>query len=331
MNRISRALALAAALTYAFVALPALAGTWVDDGASMLTPTVASQIDAKLASFTAQTHKQILVVTVPTTNGTPIAQAAQAMYAQRAVNGFLILVAKNDRRDIILPGRTEISSGWFSQASIADIQTTMQSSFKAGDFDGGITGAVNAILSVYRSHLGSLHGGVATVPRYANGASVSNVTSGGFHMPGWIWIVAILFIAYLVIRAIFRAIFGAAGRMMGGGAPMNPMGGGPMMGGPMGGYGGGGGSFWSGLLGGMGGAFIGNELFGNRGGMMGGNDMMGGPVDASQMGGNDGGGWGGDAGQSDLSGSAGGDWGGGGFGDSGGGGDFGGGDGGGGW
>ncbi|MHB8462449.1 MAG: TPM domain-containing protein, partial [Vulcanimicrobiaceae bacterium] len=234
MNRISRALAVAAALTYGLLALPALAGTWVDDGASMLTPTVASQIDAKLASFTAQTHKQIVVVTVPTTNGTPIAQAAQTMYAQRAVSGFLILVAKNDRRDIILPGRTEISSGWFSQASVAGIQTAMQSSFKAGDFDGGISGAVNSILSIYHSHLGSLHNGVATVPRYANGTSVSNVTSGGFHMPGWIWIVAILFIAYLVIRAIFRAIFGAAGRMMGGGAPMNPMGGGPMMGGPMG-------------------------------------------------------------------------------------------------
>ena len=321
MTNIFRSLAIVTALLVGAGATPALAGTWIDDGAAMLTPTTASQLDAKLQSFTAQTHKQIVVITVPTTSGVPIAQAAQSAYAQRGVNGFVIYIAKNDRRDIILPGRTEISSGWFSRSGIADIQSTMQSSFKSGDFDGGISGAVNAILSIYHSHLGSLNRSGGTLPNYGNSTPLATQSSGGFHVPGWFWFLAILFVLYLIVRSILRAIFGGAGRMTGGGAtPMAPMGGAPM-GGPMGGMGGGGGGFWSGMLGGLGGAFIGNELFGNHGG----SNMMGGPADASQMNGGDSAGWGTDAGQSDLSGSAGGDWSGGGFGDSGGGGDFGGG------
>jgi hypothetical protein len=100
-----------------------------------------------------------------------------------------------------------------------------------------------------------------------------------------------------------------------------------------GGYGyGGGGSFWSGLLGGLGGAWLGNELFRGGGGGIA-------PTQAGQLPADTGGGWGGtdasgggwqsDAGQADLGGASSGDWSGGGFG----GGDFGGGggDSGGGW
>ena len=102
----------------------------------------------------------------------------------------------------------------------------------------------------------------------------------------------------------------------------------------------GGGSFWSGLLGRpLGGAWLGNERFGNRGGLGGGGHLA--PADAGQAttpdagggwgsGGDAGGGWQSDAGQAGL--GSGGDWSGGGFGggDGGGGGDFGGGGGGGG-
>jgi hypothetical protein len=141
------------------------------------------------------------------------------------------------------------------------------------------------------------------------------------------WWIIIAIVGFMVLRSILRAM---SGPRYYGGAP----GGAP---GPMPGYGGygygggGGGSFWSGLLGGLGGAWLGNEIFGQHagGGMIA-------PADASQMTPADTSGWQSDAGQADMGGASSGDWGGGGFGgDSGGfgGGDFGGGggDSGGGW
>jgi len=61
------------------------------------------------------------------------------------------------------------------------------------------------------------------------------------------WVIAIV-AGFLIVRSILRAT--AASRHPGGAAP------------PAYGYGGfgGGGSFWSGLLGGLGGAWLGNEL-----------------------------------------------------------------------
>jgi hypothetical protein len=83
----------------------------------------------------------------------------------------------------------------------------------------------------------------------------------------------------------------------------------------------GGGGFWSGLLGGLGGAFLGNELFGNRnnfGGGEGGGYGSAGVNDPGQSA--DASGWQSDAGQADTSNAGGGGWGdsGGGGGDGGG-------------
>ncbi|MGC2649801.1 MAG: hypothetical protein WA304_03240, partial [Candidatus Cybelea sp.] len=68
------------------------------------------------------------------------------------------------------------------------------------------------------------------------------------------WWVIIIVAGFLIVRSIVRA--GVASRHSGGAAP------------PAYGYGGfgGGGSFWSGLLGGLGGAWLGNEFFRSEGG-----------------------------------------------------------------
>ena len=102
---------------------------------------------------------------------------------------------------------------------------------------------------------------------------------------------------------------------------------GPACGGYGGGYyGGGGGGFWSGLLGGLGGAWLGNEMFGNPRRQHVDPATPAAALHPDQGGGwgsgGDSSGWGNDAGQADMGGSSGGDFGGGGFGggDSGGGG-----------
>jgi uncharacterized protein len=205
----------------------------------------------------------------------------------------------------------------------------MEEQFRTANYDAGITGAVSALLRIYRAHFNGARqpqSGLAGVP--VQGRPISQ----GVHISMFWWIIIVVG-GFLILRSILRAA--SAPRYPGTGTP--PPGappGGPGYGGGYG-YGGfgGGGSFWSGLLGGLGGAWLGNELF--RGGGIG-------PTEAGQIAPDAGGGWGGtdsagfqsDAGQADVGGASSGDWSGGGFGgDFGGGGDDGGGggDSGGGW
>jgi uncharacterized protein len=344
-----KALAASAAIVFAVAmnALPAAAAQFVQDGAGMFASATVSQLDTEIGNFQAQTGKEIVVVTVPSLNGETLQNAAQTVFGEQNINGVLIFIAKGDRKDIIVPGRT--TAQFFPASTTSSIRTQMESSFRDGDVDGGITTAVSSILDVFRSHLNS-------APGYANGYGRSYpapvyqrpvATRNGIHLSMFWWIILII-IGFLVIRSIFRAM---SGPRYYGGPGGGPMGGpgygpGPGYGGGYGGpgyYGGGGGGFWSGMLGGLGGAFLGNELFNRGGGGYVDPNVAGGGVVQGDQGGGwggnapDPGGWGNDAGQADMGSSSAGDWSGGGFGGGdfggGGGGDFGGGggDSGGGW
>jgi uncharacterized membrane protein YgcG len=327
------ALVFAAAAT----ALPAFAATnFVQDQAGMFSAGTVSALQQRIGAFNAQTGKEIVVVTTPSLGGATLQQAAEQAFTQQNVNGVLIYIARDDRKDIIVPDAAGVRAGWFTPDVIRSIRTTMESQFKTENYDGGITSAVEGILNVYRAHVGSLHRTGGATDAGVAGTTPGLPSTGGFHL-SMFWLIVLIVIGFLVIRAIIRAFstprYGGPGMMGGpGGMPgaggMPPGGYGPGYGGY--GYGGGGGSFWSGLLGGLGGAWLGNEMF--RGGGFGG----GGIADASQGGvaptgdaggGNvaDAGGWGNDAGQADMGGASAGDWSGGGFGGDGGGG-FGGGD-----
>lgn len=321
-------LAALAAIALAFLAtsLPALAAQFVQDGAGMFSPGTVAALEQRIGAFNAQTGKAIVIVTVPSLNGETRQQAAQTVFSEQRVNGILIFIAKAERQDIIVPGRA--TAQFFPAATTTQIREAMEAQFKNGDFDAGITTAVNQTLDVFRANLGTLPSNTRNYPATVNSRPVA--VSNGFHLSMFWWIIIIV-VGFLVIRSIFRSMGpryyggpGGPGMPGPGGMP----GGGYGYGGP-GYYGGGGGGFWSGLLGGLGGAWLGNEMFnrGNQGGGMLGGDQGGG------YGGNvgnapDPGGWGNDAGQADMGSSSGGDWGGGGFGggDFGGGGGFGGGD-----
>ncbi|MBV8434140.1 MAG: TPM domain-containing protein [Candidatus Eremiobacteraeota bacterium] len=322
-----RPLACLAAAAAVLTAVPAPARDFVQDGAGMFSASTVAQLNQRIGNFNAQTGKDVVVVTVPSLNGATLQNAAQSAFSQQNVNGVLIFVARDDRRDIIVPDRAGVQAGWFTPDVLRGIRESMEAQFRSENFDAGIAAAVDGVLNVYRAHAGNL--------RNANANSANapvTVGTGGFHLSMFWWII-IAVVGFLILRSILRAMSGPRyyGGMPGAGGPMP----GPGYGGY--GYGGGGGSFWSGLLGGLGGAWLGNEMFGQHGG------GFTGPADAAQ---GNAGGWGGDAsgggfqsdaGQADMSGSSGGDFGGGGFGgDSGGGfggGDFGGGggDSGGGW
>lgn len=305
-------------------ALPAFArSSYVQDGAGMFSATTVSSLNTRIGNFSAQTGKEIVVMTVPSLNGQTAAAAGQAAFSQQQVNGVLIYIAKDDRKDIVIPDRSGVQAGWFTADTTTSIRQAMEAQFKAEDYDGGIATAVAGILNVYRSHVGSL-AQPGAAPAYNGQTYAPQTQTGGFHI-GMFWWIVIIVVGFLIVRSLMRSMSGPRyGPTPGAGGPIAPQGG-PGMG--YGGFGGGGGGFFSGLLGGLGGAFLGNELFGNRGG-----GSLGGGAGVDQGGGwggtaggaapSDGGGWSSDAGQADLGGSSGGDWGGGGFG---GGGDFGGG------
>jgi uncharacterized protein len=333
MNRFRPIIAFAFALLA--TALPASAASAIQDGAGLFSAATVSQLDAQLGDFTAQTGKQIVVVTVPSLNGKPLADAAQAVFSEQQINGVLLFIAKDDRKDIIVPGQA--TAQFFPEPTIVSIRQSMESQFRDGDFDGGIATGVTGILNVFRAHEQSASGAGSARSYPAVPATTYVRTRQGAHfsMFGFLLLIGI---GYLVLRSIFRAMSGPRSY----GAPGPGMGGpgGPGYGDGYGGYGpgyggyGGGGSFFSGLLGGLGGAWLGSEMFGNRGTTIidqtGGGNVV--PTDAGgSWGGGDAGGWGNDAGQADMGGSSGGDFSGGGFGDFGGGGGFGGGDSGGGW
>ncbi|HXP92150.1 MAG TPA: TPM domain-containing protein [Candidatus Binatia bacterium] len=326
--KILAALALFAGLAGA--ALPALArDSYVMDGASMFSAATVSALNAKIGDFNRQTGKEVVVVTVPSLGGRTPQDAAERAFAQNQVNGVMIFMAKAEKIDGIVPDRA--ASRFFPPGETQSIRQAMRGYFRSGDFDAGIATGVDLVLGQYRSHLGTVRHSESSGQTVPSVPSTSTARTGGFNM-GWIWLILIAIAAFLIIRALFRAIAGPRMSPPGYGGPGMGPGMGPGYGGA--GYGGGGGSFWSGLLGGLGGAFLGNELFG-RGGLGGGEVGSAGVVPGDAGASQDAQGWQGDAGQADMSNSSFGDYGGsgGGF-DAGGGGGFdsgGGGDGGGGW
>jgi len=334
-----KSLAATAALVIALGAstAPVLArSSYVIDNAQLLSASTVSSIDAKVADFYAQTHKEVVVDIEHSFTGTPQA-AAEQIFAQQQIDGVLIFIAASPKTIGVVPDRA--AAPYFPAGTTAAIRQAIASAFNSGDFNGGVSNGVDLTLSEYRSHLSAVRStSTFAAPTY------HSATAGGFNM-GLIWWLIALAVIFFVVRGIFRAMAGPRmyppgyGGPPGGGYPPGP-GYGPGYGGGYGG--GGGGGFWSGMLGGLGGAFLGNELFGggrnemfNQGGQQAGFDGN----NQGQSGG-DSSGFQNDAGQADMGNASSGGWGGGdsgggGWGDTGGGGggDFGGGggDGGGGW
>ncbi|HEX3465094.1 MAG TPA: TPM domain-containing protein [Candidatus Elarobacter sp.] len=319
------AIAAVTALTIALAATvaPAFAArsSYVVDDAQMLSPAAVSQLNQQIGDFNAQTGKEVVVVTTPSLNGESPQSAAEKAFAQQQVNGVMLFFAKAEKQDGIVPDKA--ASRFFPAGSLQTIRNAMRPSLRQGNYDEGIETGVGLIINTYRSHLSSLNATRNRQPVYATPRNQQS--SGGFSM-SWIWWIIILAVIFFVIRGIFRAMAGP--RMYGPGPGYGGPGYGPGYGGPGYGYGGGGGGFWSGLLGGLGGAWLGNELFGGNRNIGGGGDFAGtaGGVDPGTA--SDAGGWQSDAGQADMGNASFGGWDSGG-GDSGGG--LGGGDSGGGW
>ncbi|TAM56587.1 TPM domain-containing protein [bacterium] len=302
MNRIA-VFAATCAFALAGLAAPALArDSYVQDGAALFSSGTVSALNGEIGSFASATGKEVVVVTVPTLNGTALAAAAESTFAQQSINGVLIFVAKAEHSDYIVGDRA--AHRVFPPGEIAHIRDAMNASFRQGDFDGGVTNAVGLVLDTYRSHPAA---GARSVTYGAPAATTPYPGSQrGTHV-GLLWWILIIVGIFWIVRSVLRSAggFGRPGYGPGAGPAAGPGYGG---GGPGYGYGGwgGGGGFWSGLLGGLGGAWLGNELFGQHNqGTIGTAGTFGDPNAANP----DAGAYQPDAGQPDMGNASGGSWG----------------------
>ncbi|BCH21823.1 membrane protein [Mesorhizobium sp. L-8-10] len=132
--------------------LPALTGRVVDD-AGLIDAATSEALTRKLADFETKSSDQIVVATVPTTGGEAIEPYANRLFRAWKLgqagedNGILLLVARDDRK-------MRIEVGYGLEGTLTDlhskliIENTMVPAFRAGDFPGGISGAVDDIIMV---------------------------------------------------------------------------------------------------------------------------------------------------------------------------------------
>src|ERR1700730_2354287 len=129
---------------------------YFSDYASLIDPATAQKLDQRLEDFERQTSNQILVViykSLPADTTvedfTQDAFRAWKVGQQGRNNGAVLFVFINDRK-------MRIQTGYGLEGALPDaickriISDEMAPRFKAGDFSGGVTAAVNAMIAATR-------------------------------------------------------------------------------------------------------------------------------------------------------------------------------------
>ncbi|MEB0075247.1 TPM domain-containing protein, partial [Pseudomonas sp. CCI1.4] len=181
-------IATAQALTF-----PALSGRVVDDG-QMLDPATREQLTQTLQAHEKATGEQVVVVTVPDLQGTPIEDFGYQLGRAWGIgqkdknNGALLIIARDDRK-------LRIEVGYGLEDRLTDAQSSViinqviTPAFKAGNYNQGISDGVGAILQVL--------GGVPLAePAYATGQG-----DGSDFMAEHPGVVVLLFILFVLIVA----------------------------------------------------------------------------------------------------------------------------------
>jgi uncharacterized protein len=259
--------------------IPPLRG-YVNDYANMISPGTRDKLTADLKAFEQSDSTQLVILTVPSLQGEALEEYSLKVVEAWKIgqkgkdNGILLFVANQERKIRIEVGRglegrlTDLTAG-----RIVDL--VMKPRFKRGDFDGGFTAGIHALIDATRGEFKADEKKAAPARR---GSKVSLVTllifggvallilgnisrplgaaAGALGMPA---------VAYFAMGAplIFLLIIGAIGLVMGLLLPLL-----------FGGRGGGGGGFWpGGFMGGGGGWSSGG---GDSGGFSGGGGDFGG-------------------------------------------------------
>jgi uncharacterized protein len=174
-------------------ALPA-ATNYVDDAAQVFKPATAAATNARDAQLQTRTGKAVTVITVKSTNGTPLQTAAAAAARARSLNGALIYIARDDKQLSISYAANTV--GLFPPALQTSIKQALQSSFRAGNFDDGIITAVDSISGVIVGGPSGGHG-----PQMQPVTPRQGQPSGPFGI-GWLWWVMIAIVVIFIARGL---------------------------------------------------------------------------------------------------------------------------------
>ncbi len=129
--------------------------THVNDYAHMLSPGGTQELERRLADFERSDSTQVVVLTIPSLAGENLEEfsikVAEAWrIGQKGIdNGAILIIAKQERKIRIEVGRglegklTDLVSGRI-------IRDQMAPRFKGGEFDGGVSAGVSAIMAVVK-------------------------------------------------------------------------------------------------------------------------------------------------------------------------------------
>jgi uncharacterized protein len=218
---------------------PTLTGRVVDN-ANILSAATKSDLDGKLAALEAKTSRQLVVVTLPSLQGYDISDygyqlgRAWGIGQAKLNNGVLLIIAPTEHK-----ARIEVGYGLepilTDALSSVILQNTVLPKFRSGDFNGGVSAGVDALIQQLSLDTSTAEAKAAAAQQQAqnnNGGQQGSVSG----------LLILLFIGF----AIFR-VFGGWGFLpflfMGGGG--RGYGGGDFGGGG-GGFGGGGGGGFGG-------------------------------------------------------------------------------------
>jgi len=171
----------------------------VTDLTGTLTAGEQADLEAKLKAFQERKGSQIAVLLVPSTQPEAIEQysirvvEAWKLGREKPDDGVLLLVAKDDRSLRIEVGRG-LEGALTDATSNRIIDETITPLFKQGQFAAGI------------------NAGVAQIIQVVDGEALPPPDSGWKGGGGALWnALPALFIGYLVVSGILRAIFGRIG------------------------------------------------------------------------------------------------------------------------
>jgi uncharacterized protein len=215
---LAQVLALASALGWALapalaaLTFPPLTGRVVD-GAGILPPETEISLDQKLAMLETKTSDQLVVATVPSLQGTDIAEFGYQLGRSWGLgqgklnNGALLIVAPEERK-------LRIEVGYGLEGTLTDalssviIQQAILPKFKAGDMPAGIEAGVDAIVSVLTENESEWKARAAAAER-------SKAEGGG---EGWVTtlivLVMIAFYVLVILNGFRRSSSGGQGAGM---------------------------------------------------------------------------------------------------------------------
>jgi uncharacterized protein len=143
--------AVASDSTWCRQSYPALSSHVVDQ-AGLLAPTQEAALNQQLIKLEARTKHQMVVATVPSLEGKPVAEYSICLARHWGIgrkdmnDGVMLLVAPNEQRV-----RIEVGYGLEKALSDPEAQNIVDRSivpaFKRGDFAGGISAGVDAIIA----------------------------------------------------------------------------------------------------------------------------------------------------------------------------------------